>query len=223
MLADYDGEPYLTLPILLGLIEPHATKATHGAARDAYKQMVLAIQYGGGAELVARRLKLPKLQGARLVSLHRQRYEPYWEYSDHRLQAAFETGELVAPDGWRTGVDTRTSIFTARNWVIQCTSAAIFRYAGLLMRALGVAVIAVVHDAVLIEAPADCIDYEIVRATECLQRASRRFLNDLTLRVDVKQIRAGERFTDPRGERTWSFVERTLRELEEGLLNASTD
>jgi hypothetical protein len=65
MLSDYAGEPYLTLPILLGLIEARATKATHGTVRDAYKPMILAMQYGGGGELIAQRLKLPKVQGAR--------------------------------------------------------------------------------------------------------------------------------------------------------------
>jgi hypothetical protein len=91
------------------------------------------------------------------------------------------------------------------------------------MRRLGVPVIAPVHDAVLIEASTDRVDYEIVRATECLQRASRRFLNGLTLRVDMKRIPAGERFTDPRGERTWSFVERCLCELEKGLLDVAAN
>jgi hypothetical protein len=74
---------------------------------------------------------------------------------------------------------------------------------------------------VLLEAPPERVEYEIARATECLQRASRRFLRGLTLRVDVKRIYAGQRFTDPRGERTWAFVERCLHELEEGLLNAA--
>jgi hypothetical protein len=223
MLSDYAREPYLTLPILLGLIEPHATKATHGPVRDRFKPMILALQYGGGPKLVAHRLGLSEAQGSRLVELHHQRYEDYWSYSDRRLQIAFEKGELVAPDGWRTGVDSRTSIFTARNWFIQCTSAAIFRYGGLLMRHIKVPVIALVHDAVAVEAPDDRIEYETLRARECLERASRRFLRGLTLGVDVKCIHAGERFTDPRGERTWSFVERCLHELETGLLSGATE
>jgi DNA polymerase I len=220
MLADYDKEPYLTLPILAGLLPRDATRASHGKVRDAYKPMILAVQYGGGGNLLARRLHLTPRQGHHLVELHHDRYEPFWGWSDWKLQRAFDDGELVARDGWRCGIDTRTSIFTARNWLIQANSAALFRYAGLMMRRLGIRVVAPVHDAVLIEASIDQAKQEAARATYCLERASRRFLHGLTLRVDAKFIYPGERFTDGRGETTWNFVESSLRELEEGRRNA---
>ena len=91
----------------------------------------------------------------------------------------------------------------------------IFRYAGLMARKLGIKVCAVVHDALLIEAPADRIDEEAARATLCLERASRMFLHDVVLRVDTKIIREGERFADKRGAKIWDYVERTLKELPE--------
>src|ERR1700760_3490063 len=58
---------------------------------------------------------------------------------------------LRTRDGWRCGINTVSSIFTARNWLIQTNGAAIFRYAGLLMRSLDLPVIGLVHDAVLLE------------------------------------------------------------------------
>src|SRR4051794_12441309 len=128
MLADYAIEPYLVLPALAGFLPRNATKLSHPEARDEYKMMVLAMQYGGGAALLAHRLRLTRAQGQRLVSLHQDRYAGYWDWSDYKLQRAFEDGELIASDGWRCGVDSRTSIFTARNWLIQANSAAIFRY-----------------------------------------------------------------------------------------------
>ena len=221
MTGDYADEPYLILPRMLGYVPPDATRLTHGDERERYKPMILAIQYGGGADLMARRLDLTKRQGQRLVDLHHDRYNRYWEWSDDRLQRAFDNGELVARDGWRCGVSSKTSIFTARNWLIQAISAAIFRYACLMMRALGIRIVAVVHDAVLIEAPADRIDEEAVRAAVCLERASRRFLRDFALRVDTKVIHEGERFRDKRGVKVWEFIERTLRELEEGAADAA--
>jgi DNA polymerase I len=188
MIADYAKEPYLVLPVLAGLLPPNATKRTHPDERDAYKPMVLAVQYSAGGSLLAERLKLTLAQGRRLVDLHHGRYDGYWEWSDYKLQLAFENGELVARDGWRCGVNSLSSIFTARNWLIQANSAAIFRYAGLLMRRLGLPVIALVHDAVLIEAPLDQLDRIQALAIECLERASRRFLYGLTLRADAKRI-----------------------------------
>jgi len=134
------------------------------------------------------------------------------------LEKAFENGELVARDGWRCGITSRTSIFTARNWLIQANAAALFRYGGLLMRQLGLPVIAPVHDALLLEVVLDRLEQDKVRAIYCLERASRRLLRGFTLRVDAKTVLPGERFTDARGERAWAFVERTLHELEkEGL------
>ena len=214
MLADYTKEPYLVLPILASLLPRDATKLSHKEDRDRYKPMVLAVQYGGGSALLARRLGLTELQGQRIINLHRDRYEGYWDWSDRKLQRAFEDGELVARDGWRCGVNTLSSIFTARNWLIQSNGAAAFRYAGLLMRRLSLPVIALIHDAVLLECDLDQLDHIQALAVECLERASRRFLYGLTLRVDAKRVLPGERFSDERGAGTWKFVEQSLRELE---------
>jgi len=221
MLDDYAVEPYLILPILAGFLPADATRKTHGSERERYKAPTLSLQYGGGAALMAHKLGLTKSQGQRLVDLHHNRYAGYWAWSDRKLQRAFDEGELVARDGWRCGVSSRTTIYTARNWLIQTNAQAIFRYAGLMMRRLGIRIVAIVHDAVMIEAPADRIDREVARAKICLQRASRRFLHDLTLRADAKVIREGERFTDSRGETVWAFVDRTLREIEEGVVDVA--
>jgi hypothetical protein len=216
MLADYAEEPYLVLPILAGQLPRGATKHTHRKDRDRYKPMILAVQYGGGGTLLARRLGLSEAQGQRVVALHHDRYATYWDWSDRKLQRAFEDGQLVARDGWRCGVNTLSSIFTARNWLIQSNGAAIFRYAGLLMRHLGLPVIALVHDAVLLEVAVDQLEHVQALAVECLERASRRFLHGLTLRVDSKCVFPGQRFADERGAKTWEFVEQSLRELAEG-------
>jgi len=215
MLADYSKEPYLMLPTLAGFLPRGATKHSHREDRDRYKPMILAVQYGGGNALLARRLGLTGSQAQRIIDLHRDRYEVYWSWSDRKLQRAFEDGELVARDGWRCGINTLSSVFTARNWLIQTNGAAIFRYAGLLMRRLGLPVIALVHDAVLLEVHLDQLDHMQALAVECLERASRRFLHGLTLRVDAKRVLPGERFTDERGAKTWAFVEQSLQELTE--------
>jgi hypothetical protein len=214
MLEDYAGEPYLTLPILAGFLPRSATKYTHRGERDRYKAPTLSLQYGGGAALMAHKLNLTRTQGSRLVELHHNRYRVYWDWSDRKLQDAMENGELVTYDGWRCGVSSISSIFSARNWLIQAHSGGIFRYGGLLMREIDLPVIAPVHDAVLLEIEEGRLERDKERAIDCLERASRLFLNGLALRVDAKIIRRGERFTDPRGEQTWRFVERSLREIE---------
>jgi len=55
----------------------------------------------------------------------------------------------------------------------------------------------------------------------CLERASRRFLRGKALRVDAKIVREGERLGDKRGTDIWNFFEGTLRELDEGMVDAA--
>lgn len=216
MLADYAGEPYLALPILAGFLPRDATKLSHPDERECFKAPTLSLQYGAGAALLARKLNLTRRDGQRLVDLHHDRYQMHWKGSDRKIETAFANGEMVARDGWRCGVCSLTTEFIARNWFVQSNAAAIFRYAGLMMRQLGLRIIGVVHDAVLVETTEDRLELDQARAILCLERASRRFLHGFTLRVDPKVIIcAGERFYDKRGERTWAFVERTLHEFEE--------
>jgi hypothetical protein len=152
---------------------------------------------------------------ARGSDRHRRDYARYWSWSEGRLYRAYQDGVLITRDGWQCRVSSRTPERTARNWLIQANSAGIFRLAGLMAQKIGIKIVALVHDALLIEAPAGRIDDDVVRATECLMRASRVFLHGLELRVDVKVYRDGERFTDPRGAKVWTYVEQTLHELDQ--------
>jgi DNA polymerase I-like protein with 3'-5' exonuclease and polymerase domains len=216
MIASYlEGDPYLGLGIKAGIAPAEATPKTHPAIRDRLKPVTLAAQYGGGVALAARRLGVDGRRAQRFIDLHHSEYAGYWEWSDRKLYAAYAEGQLVSRDGWQCRAGSRTSEFTARNWLVQANSAGIFRYAGLMARRLGIMICAVVHDALLIEAPADRIEEEVARATMCLERASGMFLHGLVLRVDTKIIHEGERFSDKRGTKIWSYVERTLRELPE--------
>jgi hypothetical protein len=214
MIEDYtEGDPYLGLGIRVGLAPTEATPGSHGPLRNKLKPLTLAMQYGGGAGLVAYRLGIERRQARRLVELHHRRYAGYWAWSDRRLYRAFAEGRLTTRDGWQCQVTSRTAEFTARNWLIQSNSSGIFRYAAIMTRRLGITICALVHDALLIEASADRIEEETARATMCLEQASRLFLHGLTLRVDTVVVREGQRFPDKRGAKVWAHVEKTLKEL----------
>ena len=200
------GDPYTGLSVRAGYSHVPRTRV---------KPVILSLQYGGGVLLIQGRLGGSGRQAQRLHDLHRNEFARYWQWSDAKTLKACEEGVLVARDGWRCLVTSRTPEFTVRNWPIQSNAAAIFRLAGLMARRLSVRICAVVHDALLIEAPVERLELDILRTTECLERASRMFLHGLTLRVDPKVIREGERFSDEkRGARVWAHVERTLREME---------
>src|SRR5262249_48003465 len=149
-----------------------------------------SLQYGAAATLLAGLLGVDKTASQRLVEVHHSRYAHYWDWSDRQLERAFAAGELVARDDWRTKVSSRTNTFSARNWLIQANSAAIFRTAGLMAERLGIAAVAVVHDAILIEATEAQIATETARAKLCLESAARLYLGGFTLRVDPKLLMA---------------------------------
>ena len=57
--AYQSGDPYLAFAKQAGAVPADATKQTHGAERELFKQCVLAVQYGMGAEGLALRIGQP--------------------------------------------------------------------------------------------------------------------------------------------------------------------
>ena len=72
----------------------------------------------------------------------------------------------------------------------------------------GVQVCAPVHDALLIEAPANEIGRAVAAAESAMREASSLVLGGFSLRTDPrpKVIHHPDRYTDPRGEQMWRTV-----------------
>ena len=65
----------------------------------------------------------------------------------------------------------------------------------------GIKLCAPIHDALLIEAPFEQIDAEIVRLKECMAEASEAVLGDgKVCRVDPEIVRFPDRFKDEHGQ-----------------------
>jgi hypothetical protein len=78
----------------------------------------------------------------------------------------------------------------------------------------GVRICAPVHDALLIEAPAEEIEAEAQRMRDYMRTASRVVLAGFELRTDADFVRWPSRYSDPRGAVMWDRVTRLLeREL----------
>jgi hypothetical protein len=79
MAAAYrSGEPYLTFGKQAGAIPADATKATHKAPRELFKQCVLAVQYGMEAESLALRIGQPTIVARDLLAAHHETYRQFW-------------------------------------------------------------------------------------------------------------------------------------------------
>jgi hypothetical protein len=89
---------------------------------------------------------------------------------------------------------------------MQANGAEMLRIACCLATERGVQVCAPVHDAVLIIAPLDRIEADVVAMRAAMAEASRIVLAGFELRTDVKVVRWPDRYMDPRGLEMWNRV-----------------
>jgi DNA polymerase I len=66
--------------------------------------------------------------------------------------------------------------------------------------------VAPLHDALMVEGPADAIDDVVARTQEAMAEASEIVLAGFRLRSDVKIVRWPDRYMDERGREFWGRV-----------------
>ncbi|HUF63541.1 MAG TPA: DNA polymerase [Verrucomicrobiales bacterium] len=215
MLQAYQsGDHYIASAILAGAVPPGATKFTHPEARAAFKTAVLGLQYGGGAETLGARLGDAAL-GQKIIDDHKRVYARYWRWSEDRVDKVGLGGELSTPFGWRIRAGNRAGEPNARsvaNWPIQSAGAEILRIATVAMEEHGIRIAAPIHDAVLIEAPADEAE-SVAELAERLMRESSQVVLGVPCGVDRTLIPPGSRYRDERGDGFFGKVQNILETL----------
>jgi DNA polymerase-1 len=103
---------------------------------------------------------------------------------------------------------------TLRNFPMQANGAEMLRLACCLATERGLAVCAPVHDALLVEGPADGFDGVVGATVAAMREASELVLPGFPLRTDAKVVRSPGRYADPRGEGMWATVWRLVGEAE---------
>ena len=92
--AYQSGDVYLAFAKQAGAIPDDATKTSHGAPRQLFKQVVLGVQYGMGADGLAARIGQPPIVARDLLRAHRETYRTFWRWSDGAVDTAMLTGAL---------------------------------------------------------------------------------------------------------------------------------
>jgi hypothetical protein len=210
--AYHSGDPYLAFAKQAGAAPPDATKTTHKAIRDQFKQCVLAVQYGMGAEALAQRIGQPPIRARELLSLHRETYRVFWAWSDRVEIHAMLKGSLQTAFGWSVQVPHKSNVRSLRNFPMQANGAEMLRLACCIGTEQGIEVCAPVHDAVLICALLERLDADVVRMQEAMFEASRIVLNGFELGTDAKIVRYPERYMDERGSLMWDRVMKLIHE-----------
>src|SRR5262249_42065883 len=214
--AYQSGDPYLTFAKQAGAVPPDATKRSHKGERDLFKLCALGGQYGMGAESLARRLGKPVAVGRELLDLHRRTYPDYWRWSDGVQDFAMLRGYLETVFGWRVYAGPDANPRSLRNFPLQGNGAEMLRLACCLATERGIRVCAPVHDALLVEGPADDVDDVVEAIQEAMRDASEVVLPGFPLRAVAKVVRYPDRYTDERGTVMWETVWGLLRELDGG-------
>jgi DNA polymerase I-like protein with 3'-5' exonuclease and polymerase domains len=207
MLEAYtSGDPYLTFAKQAGAVPSDATKESHGAAREQYKQCVLAVQYGMEENSLAVKIGQPVILARQLLRMHRETYPKFWSWSDAVLDQAMLFGSLPTTFGWVIQAGSDANPRSLRNFPMQANGAEMLRLACIFGSERGVKICATVHDAILIEAPLDELEAAVEKAKAAMSDASAVVLGGFRLSADAKPIRSPERYTDKRGAVMWNRV-----------------
>lgn len=215
MQDDYaSGDPYLAFGRRIGAVPTDATKRTHQRERDQLKVCCgLGAMYGAGPETVARTLGIPVFQAREWMRAHREFYRAYWRWSDAVQDEAMLMSRLRTCFGWSLHVGPDVNPRTLRNFPMQAHGAEMLRLACCLATERGVTVCCPVHDALLVEGPADDIEAVVDATKDAMREASELVLPGFPLRTDAKVVRHPERFSDPRGA-MWGTVCQVLADLD---------
>lgn len=209
--AYVSGDPYLSFAKQAGAVPAHATKKSHRAEREQFKNCALAVQYGMGADSLAQRLQVPAWRGRELLQLHHQTYPRYWAWSDQIELHALLSGKLVAAFGWQLHTAGDCNPRSLRNFPLQANGAEMLRLACCLATEQGIRVCAPVHDALLIEAPLDGIEAAVAQTQQLMAQASAVVTGGFALRTEAKIIRS--HYQDERGAAMWNTVWELVNEL----------
>jgi hypothetical protein len=200
------GNIYLGFAKQIGAVPEDATKKTHPAHHELFKQVCLGINYGMGPETLARRINRPPIFARDLIRAHRERYQTFWRWSDAALDTMSLTGSLHTVYGWYVHLGENTRPTFLRNFPMQANGAEMMRLAACLGSERGVEICAPIHDAFLIIAPFERLEADITKMRVAMAEASRAVLNGFELRTEVSITRYPDRYQDSRGRVMWNKV-----------------
>jgi hypothetical protein len=212
--AYQSGDFYLTFAKMAGAVPPDATKSTHSAVREQFKVVALGVLYGLSERGLARRLGVPLCEARLLLQNHRETFQRFWRWSDRVEMEGMLGGTLQTVYGWRLAIGPHANPRSLRNFPMQAHGAEMMRLACCLATERGIAVCAVVHDALLIEAAVNEIETAAAQTQQAMQEASELVMPAFPLRTEAKLVRYPERYQDPRGVQMWETVQRVLNELD---------
>jgi DNA polymerase I len=205
------GDPYLSFAKRAGLAPADATRDSHKTARDMCKTCVLGANYGMQARSLAYRAGITDVEAQEILRRLAHAYPVYTDWAQQVVDIGLLGGSLTTVLGWQLHVGPKARPTSLRNFPMQANGAEMLRLACCLATEAGVTVCAPVHDALLIEAPADDIGGAVGTTQAAMARASSVVLDGLEVPTDVETVEYPGRYADPRGAVMWDRVTELLQ------------
>lgn len=196
------GDPYLAFARLAGAVPEHATRESHPHEREVYKIGALAVLMGMGPHSLGVATGACDAMGSRLLQQHKAKFPRFWKWSDNEVDRAMLGETLQSVFGWQLHPDIDKPT-TFRNFALQANGAEMLRIAAMAITERNLRLCALVHDAVLIEAPVADIDNVVSEVRQCMAAASRAVLGGFELETDACVVRWPDRYHDSRGAALW--------------------
>jgi hypothetical protein len=212
--AYLSGDPYLEFARQAGAVPSTGTREEYGDVRELFKTCMLGVNYSMGPQSLARRLGKPLAYARELLQAHRQVYRRYWRWVGLVQDQAMIAGRLQAVFGWQVSVGQDANWRSLRNFPCQANGAEMLRLAVCLATERGVRVVAPVHDAVMIEAPAESIRQALDTTKQAMAEASQAVLDGFTLRTNETIVHYPDRYRDKRGEAFWALLLKGLEKAQ---------
>ena len=206
--AYQSGDIYIHTAKLFGMVPEFATKETHPEERKIFKVLYLANSYGQGPGAVAESLKCSLSHAKFLQNKYKETYSQYFKWIAEVIEAGLGNKYLSTVYGWQRHIQ---SLFTIKdgkkqhihrsllNWPIQSHGAEILRQALIDLTDEHFKVVALVHDAVMIEIPIPEFKVRLTEAKKIMIDASIKVVGG-PIRVDQEIIKTNYKQLDDDGE-----------------------
>lgn len=209
------GDVYLGVARALGHAHDGMPAAELEDLRGLFKTVVLGIQYGVGYRALALRTGRSLFEAGEILARLRARFHKFEEYARGAVDHAGLRLEISTPLGWTMRCPSGINPRTVRNFPVQATASEVLHVACILAERRGLAVVAPVHDAIMIEAPIDQAHEASAALDRVMRDAASVVLRGYELPSDVQIIQPGECFYDKRGVEMWETIIHLVTKFED--------
>jgi DNA polymerase-1 len=209
------GDAYLGMAAQLGFIRDGMSQAEMDAVRAQFKIVVLAIMYDLGPWTLAMQTGVSFFEACEILSRLRARFHVFEEYAQNVVDHAGMNLEIATQFGWVMQCPPGIKTNTVRNFPVQSTASEVLHVACALADRRGIAIVAPIHDALLVECPVDQAEGISVALDKVMRDAARVVLRGYELPTDGKIYRPGEHFFEKRGAEMWDAIQQLRIKLEE--------